>query len=191
MFDYEEVGAAASSLTGSVRADRIAELQQRVHQMQGTALSQPVPTLPALQPLLTLRTGASYAVDSPALAMALMAGPSAAGWWSAVVGLPELGIEAAAALGVALERTVLVPDPGAAWLNVVATLAEVLPVVVTRPPAAVGQHDAARLTARLRQRGAVLIALGDWPRADARLRVVRSRWSGIGAGHGHLAGRVL
>ena len=170
--------------------------------MQGTAVSHPLQTLPALRPLVQLRTGASYAVDSPVLAMALMAGPSSAGAWCGVVGMPDFGVEAAAALGVDPDRTVLVPEPGEAWLNVTAAMIDVLSVVVVQPPGATGHrgdgrqlgqqvspHQAARLTARLRQRESVLIALGDWPRADARLRVAQTRWSGIGQGHGHLSAR--
>src|SRR5207245_1888998 len=64
-----------------------------------------LPVLPALAPLLPeagLRRGSTVAVTgSVTLAMALLAGPSAAGSWGAVVGLPSLGAEAAAALGVA------------------------------------------------------------------------------------------
>lgn len=163
--------------------------------MQGTSVSQPLPTLPALRSLVQLRTGASYAVDSPVLAMALMAGPSSAGSWCGVVGVPDFGVEAAAALGVDPDRTVLVPEPGEDWLNVAAAMIDVLTVVVVQPPLGpdgrfgVGPHQAARLGSRLRQREAALIALGDWPRCDARLRIRQTRWSGIGQGHGHLSGR--
>ena len=160
--------------------------------MQGTAISHSLPTLPALRSLVQLRTGASYAVDSPVLAMALMAGPSAAGSWCGVVGVPDFGIEAAAALGVDPDRTILVPEPGENWLNVAAAMIDVLTVVVVQPPGvagAVSQHQAARLGSRLRQREAVLIALGDWPRCEARLQTRGTRWSGIGQGHGHLSAR--
>lgn len=182
-----------SSLPGpgdgaAVRSERIQELQQRVHRMQGTTASHPLPTVPGIAELVRLRTGASYAVDRPALAMTLMAGPSAAGSWSAVIGVGDFGLEAAAELGVDLDRTILVADPGQAWLEVVAALVDVLPVVVVRPPEGVGQQQAARLSARLRQRDAMLIALGDWPRAEARLSIRRSSWSGIGRGHGRLTG---
>jgi hypothetical protein len=164
----------------------IAELRQQVHRMQGTAVSQTMPTLPALAELIRLRSGASYSVDRPALAMALMAGPSRAGAWSAVIGVRDFGLEAAAELGVDLERTVLVPEPGEAWLEVAAALIDVLQVVVVRPPGAVNQHQAARLASRLRQRDAVLVAVGQWPRAEAALSIRGSQWTGIGRGHGRL-----
>ncbi len=173
------------------RAERIDELRQRMHQLQPAAASHPLPTVPALAELVRLRTGASYAVDRPLVAMALMAGPSAAGSWSAVVGDGNFGAEAAAELGIDLDRTVLVADPGQSWLEVVAALIDVLPVVVVRPPEAVGQQQAARLAARLRKRDAALIALGDWPRAEARLSIRKSSWSGIGRGHGRLTGHCV
>src|SRR6187455_963660 len=93
----------------------------------------PLETHPALAGLVQLRAGASYSVDSATLALALMAGPSRAGGWCAVVGVLDFGAEAAAALGVDLDRTVLVPDPGEQWLEVTAALVDVATVVLVQP----------------------------------------------------------
>src|SRR4051794_41956657 len=61
-----------------------------------------------------LRAGASYSIlGSTTLAMALLSGPSAAGSWCAVVGVPEFGAQAALAQGIDLERLGLVPRPRA------------------------------------------------------------------------------
>src|SRR5918994_1936737 len=64
-----------------------------------------LPVVPALQPLLPsggLRRGTTVAVtSSAALALALVAGASAAGSWVAAVGLPDLGIVAAVETGIA------------------------------------------------------------------------------------------
>ncbi|WP_208020640.1 hypothetical protein [Labedella phragmitis] len=176
--------------------DRILELQARIKGMQETKLdARALPTVPALGPLLpggALRAGSSYSVHRSALlALALLAGPSAAGSWCAVVGMPTLGAEAAAGLGIDLERLVLVPDPGEQWLAVTAAMADVVTVVLTRPPGRVSPGDLARLTARLRQRGAALVVLGDWPQSEATLRVSGGSWEGIGHGHGHLAARQV
>ncbi|MBC7633515.1 hypothetical protein [Aeromicrobium sp.] len=171
-------------------APTLSELRERVNQMQGRPAAQPVPTHPALAGLLQLQTGSSYAVSSASLAIALMAGPSADGAWCAVVGSSELGLEAAAAAGVELRRTILVPDPGEAWLEVTAALIDVLGVVVVVPPATpVGAKDLSRISARLRQRGSILIAWGDWPRCDARVTMRDVEWVGVGHGHGHLQAR--
>jgi hypothetical protein len=155
-----------------------------------------VPTDPAVAPLLpggALRSGVAYAAPgSLALAMLLLAGPSAAGAWCGVVGIPEFGAEAAAELGIALERLVLVPSPGEHWLTVAAQLTEVLPIVLLRPPATgASPAETARLASRLRQRDATLLVAGPWAGAEATLETEGSSWTGIGAGWGYLAAREL
>ena len=162
--------------------------------MQATTLdSRALPTAEALRPLLpggSLKAGVAYSVrGSTSLAMLMLAGPSAAGAWCGVVGAPDFGVEAAAAAGLDLSRLVLVPDPGQHWLPVTAQLADVLNVVLVRPPAAARDTDASRLASRLRQRGATLVVQGPWQQAEAVLEVVSSSWHGLGAGHGYLAGR--
>jgi hypothetical protein len=155
-----------------------------------------LPVLPALEPLLPqpgLRRGATVAVTgSAALALALVAGASAAGSWVAAVGLPDLGILAAAETGVVLERLALVPAPGArAWPTVVAALLDAIDVVLVRSPPGLPSARARRLTARARERGVVLVPLGPWPQpADLRLAVTASTWHGLGQGHGSLHSRV-
>ena len=129
MFDYRGVSPQATS-------SRINELQQRVQRMQGSAISRTLESLPGLSGVLQLRTGEAYAVDSPSLAMALVAGASQAGEWIAIVGAPDLGLEAAAGFGIDLERTVVVPHPGELWLSVTAGLLDVATVVIAKPPCA-------------------------------------------------------
>jgi hypothetical protein len=176
----------------TVSAPRTTET--RVQQALDTAGGErSLPTLPAVSELLAgapLRGGAVYSVrGSSALVMAMMAGPSAEGAWCGVVGMPSFGAEAARALGVDLERLVLVPDPQHDWLSVVAALVDALTVVVVRPPGEVTSGEASRLSARLRTRGAMLIAVGSWPGSEARLEVQANTWSGLGAGEGHLTAR--
>jgi hypothetical protein len=172
-------------------APTLDELRARVNQMQGRPAAQPVATHSAFAGLLQLQTGSSYGVDSASLAMALMAGPSADGAWCGVVGSAEFGLEAAAAAGVDLRRTILVPDPGEAWLEATAALIDVLGVVVLAAPARVSDKDVSRISARLRQRGGILISYGDWPRCEARLSMRDAEWVGMGRGHGHLQGRLV
>jgi len=167
----------------------VEQLRERVTAIQGGPTRVPVPTHPAVADLLQLRTGGSYGVDSASLALALAAGASAAGEWVGFAGWPDFGAEAAAALGVDLARTVLVPDPGEHWLEVAAALVDVLRVVVLRPSVAVDARSAGVLDARLRSRSSVLVVWGQWPRVEARLSLEQARWSGPEQGHGRLRER--
>lgn len=151
----------------------------------------PLPMHPALADLVQLRTGAAYQVDRASLGLTLLAAPSHEGSWTAVVGAADLGIEAAAELGIDLTRTILVPDPGEQWVEATAALIDVVSVVLLRPPAAVPAHTANKLAARLRKRSSALVVWGDWPGAEARLRVLSSRWSGAEGGHGRLRSRQV
>jgi hypothetical protein len=204
--DVVEIDAATDDVSR-----RIQELQGRIRSMQATKLdSRLIPTHPAIAELLPgggLKQGAMYALDSAlnghslnghsaTLLLALLAGPSAAGSWCGVVGVPEFGIEAAATFGIDLDRLVLVPHPGDQWLAVTAAVADVMTVVVTRPPRAASDASLSRLSARLRQRGSTLIVLAGstvkaWPQAEALLSLTESDWSGIGDGFGHLAARQV
>jgi hypothetical protein len=154
-----------------------------------------LPVVPALQPLLPgqgLRRGSTVAVGrSAALALALVAGASAAGSWVAAVGLPDLGMVAAAEVGIDLERLALVPALGAgAWPAVVAALLDAVDVVLVRSPPGLPAGQARRLAARARERGAVLVPLGAWSVApDLWLAVAASTWQGLGQGHGRLEAR--
>ncbi len=153
-----------------------------------------VEPLAVLLPGGGLRRGTVVAVGGVAatsLALALVSSASAQGSWVAAVGLPRLGLVAAAELGVALDRVAVVdtPDRGS-WPSVVAALVDAVDLVLVGP-ARVRPGDARRLAARARERGAVLLPVGvDWPEApDVVLAAHSARWEGLGSGHGHLRAR--
>jgi hypothetical protein len=152
------------------------------------------------------------------LLLCLLAGTSSGGYWCAVVGLPALGLAAAAELGVDLGHLVLVPRPGSegCWQSVVATLLETVDLVCLAPGAPVRPADARRLAARARERCSTLLVLDGasaptgaprelspgparpgrvvacWPGpSDLRCAVRTSSWSGLGHGHGLLSSRQL
>jgi len=203
----DPVSAAAGERAASPRAQRtptsqieavetVQALQARIDALQRTRLdSRLMPTHEALADLLPdggLREGATYALSpSSALVMALLAGPSQAGSWCGVVGMPEFGIEAAEAMGIDLDRLVLVPHPGDAWLTVTASIADALGIVVVRPGRAASDGAIAKLAGRLRERGSTLLVLGPWPQAEAMISLTESRWSGLGDGHGYLSEREV
>ena len=170
--------------------------------------------LAPLFPEWGLRRGSTVTVEggpgATSLALALGAAASAEGSWVAGVNLPSLGLLAAAELGVALERVVVVARVApTAWATVVAALLDAVDVVWCGLPRRVSPGDARRLAARARERGSVLVPLapwssdtggdarpapGGWPQAaDVRLRTAPSSgWVGPATGGaGRLAARRL
>ncbi|PZS21430.1 MAG: hypothetical protein DLM54_04390 [Acidimicrobiales bacterium] len=139
--------------------------------------------------------GTGLGTGATSLLLALLAGPSAEGSWCAAVGLPRLGLVAAAELDIRLSRLVLVPTPGPSWPTVTAALLDACDLVAVQPPTRVRLMDARRLAARARERGAVLVVApggGIWPEVpDVRLSALGGQWHGLGVGHGHVQGRWL
>jgi hypothetical protein len=149
-----------------------------------------LPVLSALRELLPrggLARGSVLTVtEFGLLALALMVGASAAGAWCGIAGVPEAGVLAAAGLGLDVERMLLVPDPGPAWPQVVASLLDGCELVLLRPPGPAPAQVRRQLDATLRRCRGVLLVAGDWPGAQVRLRVAAQRWIGLGDGHGRL-----
>ncbi|MFZ9630179.1 MAG: hypothetical protein ACO3C1_12615 [Ilumatobacteraceae bacterium] len=177
----------------------------------------PVPrTLPvcgALAPLLpaaSLRGGAVVACEGRAavtLAAAVVSAASVAGSWTAVLGLPEMGLAALAEAGVVLERVVCVAAGGDGavgdgaggatgtggagtgalpWPEVLAAAVDGFEMVVVGPALAqVPPAVVRRVLARAAARGVVLVAI-DVPvfGADLHLDVTDAEWRGLDAGHG-------
>jgi hypothetical protein len=196
-------GRADAKLDGRVRVkgDALAlERAARLARPVSLAGHQLLPTLDALHPLLPdpgLRRGTVVAVEGAAatsLALALAAGASAAGSWVGVVGVPSLGLAAAAELGVALERLVLVapPSPGE-WATVAATMVDAFDVVLAAPPRRGGLAMARRLQARVRERGAVLctVRVSGGTEPDLTLATTAVTWEGLEPGAGCLQARQV
>lgn len=151
-----------------------------------------LPVTPALAKLVPdgLRRGTAVSVSgSTALVLALLAEATREGSWAAIAGMPEVGVAAAAELGVELERLALIPALGAEVAAVVSALVDGFDLVVLGPAVARGIQAplARRLGGRVRNRGAVLLAAGSWPGADLELSVSNRRWRGLtDDGFGHL-----
>jgi hypothetical protein len=146
-----------------------------------------LPTLRGLLPRGGLARGSVLAVaEFGLLCLALAAAASADGAWCGIAGIPEAGLLAAAGLGLDAERILLVPEPGPAWPQVVASLLDGCELVLLRPPGRAPAQVRQRLEATLRRGRGVLLVAGDWPGAQLRLRVVTQRWTGLGDGHGRL-----
>jgi hypothetical protein len=152
-----------------------------------------------------LQRGSVVGVGGPcgatALALALAAGPTRSGSWTAFVGMPELSWAAAAELGVDLDRVVVVRPTAPARAAVVAALVDAFDVVVCGLDGTLSATEARRLAARVRERGSVLVVVEGgtggirrarraWPGAtDAGFTVTGSTWSGLEGGAGHLRQR--
>ncbi len=114
-----------------------------------------LPVTPVLTELLPgggLRRGTAVSVSgSTALLLALLAEATQEGSWAAIAGLPEIGVAAAAELGVDLDRLALVPNPGAEVVAVVSALIDGFDLVVLGPSRARGVQPqvARRLAGRV------------------------------------------
>ena len=147
--------------------------------------------LAGLLPSGALDRGSTVVVGgSTALVLALLAEASRSGSWVGLVGLPRVGVLAAHQLGLDLDRVVLVPAPGPDGPTVVAALLDGVDVVVVGE-AALTDADRRRLSARARERGAVLLSTTFWPGAHVVLTVEASHWDGLGRGNGRLRDRRL
>ncbi|QPP07530.1 hypothetical protein G4Z16_15315 [Streptomyces bathyalis] len=148
--------------------------------------------LGSLLPGGCLRAGTTVSAGGDMPLLLALAGWAAAeaGPW-AVVGLPQLGVLAAQSMGLDVGVGMFVDHPGRHWPEVVATLAEVVPVLLLGGCGPATGRTAQRVGAVLRRTGTVLLTAGEWEGADVRLAVTRSRWVGVGAGHGLLCARQV
>ena len=112
-----------------------------------------------------------------------------------MVDVPWLGVEAAAELGVPLERLVRIdpaePDDAVAWADLVAAVLDGFELVVTRVPRRVNAGVLRRVQSRVQAREGVLLAVGDpGPLGvDVAMEASTPVWEGVEHGAGHLRGR--
>lgn len=188
------VSSPVSGVPSSAGPARLGAPQRSV-EIEPAAAARVLPVHDAVASLLPSRgldRGATVVVTgSTSLVLALISEASRAGGWVALVGLPTVGVLAAHQLGLELERTVLVPAPGPDAPTVLAALLDGVDVVVVGPGAALGPSDQRRLSARARERSAVLLPTTPWSGAHVVLTAEGSRWDGLGRGDGRLRSRHL
>ena len=118
----------------------------------------------------------------------------------ALIDVPTFGLDAAREAGVALERVVAISasvsgqQGGAAeWADVLAAAIDGFEVVVARVPAHLSASAARKVATRIRQRGAVVVLLGDVGAmsCDGVIESVAVSWVGLGQGFGHLRQRTV
>ena len=146
------------------------------------------PVLPVAAPLAAvlprggLARGSVVSVlgqGATSLLFTLLAGPEAS--WTALVGMPGVGLLAAAEFGVDLDRVVVIPEPGPDVLQVLSILVDGVDMIAVALPTQVmpGPSRQRVLTGRLRQRGCG--AAGDGAVAGCRPGADRSL-DGFGTG---------
>ena len=127
------------------------------------------------------------------LSTALIAAATTSGSWCVTVGFADMGIASMAETGADLEHMAMVPRPGHNWAGAVATALDGVDLVLLRLPFPARPAMARNLTARARERRAVLIVLATeraWPEGpDLTIRIEQGTWSGVGEGHGYLSAR--
>lgn len=192
--------ASLAALNGVTTANGVSVVAPFAEAQAARASGEPVagrvlPTRTELATVLPwpgLRRGSTVAVHgSMTLLSALLSEATAEGSWAAVVGLPGLGVVAAAEAGVEVSRLALVPRPGRDPLTVAAALLDGVDLVVLGDTQRLHDSDARRLSARARHRGSVLLPFGPWPGADVQLHCSDARWRGVHAGSGHLREREI
>lgn len=216
----------------ATRIEDPAERRARVRQLAAglapvsLASQQRLPVVPALAQMLpaggpsrgsTVSVGGRCGALSLAALLAVEA--SKAGSWVVAVGMAEFNWEAALALGVVAERSVVVRlTERSRVTEVMAALVDAADVVLVGPEVVLAASAVRRLRARARERGSVLIrvqpqharrvaqgavarevgrrgltAASDdrWEGVELSLHARTLQWSGLGQGWGHLSGRLV
>ncbi|MFC4124840.1 hypothetical protein [Nocardia rhizosphaerae] len=199
------MGSEASSPEADARELVLADLRRRMSAVpaRGQEATARIPgeqplrrdLLPVPAPLAELLPGGGLpkgAVVAYSGAHSLLAGLLAAvtgdGGYAAVVGLPRLGLLAAAEMGAQLSRLAVIADPGPDPGEVAAVLLDGLDLVILGlDGVAVPPARCRVLAARARNRGATLVvAGGGWTDPALRLDTRVSGYDGLGAGRGRL-----
>jgi len=184
-----------SGVMGGAEIAQVISLSPVRHRDDVLAGEGMLPVLPALRELLPgggLQRGSVVTSgDWGLLSLALMAGASADGAWCAAVGVPALGVRAAAEAGLEPDRLLLIADPGRGWPQVVASLLDGFDIVLLCPPEQPSAQLRRKMEAAARRYGSVLVVAGDWPGAQSHLLAADSQWVGIGARHGRLRARLV
>lgn len=189
----------------AVTAERLAELRRRMAAIpaRGAASAGRLPSAAelrreslavpsALVELLPEGGLAKGSVVSYSGATSLLAGLLAAvtesGGHAAAVGLPRLGLLAAAEMGAQLGKLAFVPDPGPDPVEVAAVLLDGLDLVVLGLGGRSVPTSRTRvLAARARSKGATLVVTGGaWTGATLRIDTRIAGYEGMGRGRGRL-----
>ncbi len=170
-------------------------------------------TLPVAEPMQSLfvegglvrgRVVSCQGAAAASIANVVVRDALVAGAWLAVVDVAGFGADAAAEMGLPLERIVRIDTCAAGaegseleWIDVMGAAIDGFDMVITQVPTALcgDRRPAAvrKLSSRLQQRGAVVVALGATGAlaCDVEIRTERTLWEGLDDGAGHLRRRHI
>lgn len=123
---------------------------------------------------------------STSILLAMVAEATASDAWVAVVGLPSLGMAAAADFGIDLARLVLVSNPGTQAPRVLAALIDGFDAVIIGREVRVNAGQRRSLLGRARNQRTVVFAQ-NWPESTVRVEAAAVSWRGVGEGEGYLS----
>ncbi len=171
---------------------------------------EPLPTLPVSPDLhamfpegglvrgRTVLCGGDAAV---ALALRIVSQPTQAGSWLGVVGVHNIGVQAASEQGVALQRVVFVQPATsrAEWVSTVAAAADGFDVLMLEVPHGITVADARRVQTRIQSRRNALVLIGATQKLalqsvfqpDVVMDTTTTQWNGIERGSGHVQSREV
>lgn len=163
-----------------------------------------------------LRRGTTISVEgdvgTTSLGLALCARATSSGLWMGCLNVPSMGWAAADAMGVDLCRVVSVEVSVAEMVDAAAAMVDVFDLVVCDGLGGISRSQSQRLSARVRERGCVLLVLdgpllhgtetiarggghgrsvGPRGSVDVVVAVDQVSWSGLGDGHGRLRSRSV
>lgn len=139
--------------------------------------------------LSTMTTITASRLGATSLLWRLLAGPTRAGAWCALAGLPRAYPPAATAAGVDLDRLALVDAAGPRIVDAAGALAGGVAVLVV-PTGVFAPKQVRRLAARARRHGTSIVWWETRPvvGSDARLHVAQAHWHGLRSNEGRRCG---
>lgn len=171
---------------------------------------EPLPTLPVSSDLRVMfpegglvrgRTVLCGGDAAVALALRIVSQPTQAGSWLGVVGVHNIGVQAASEQGVALQRVVFVQPATsrAEWVSTVAAAADGFDVLMLEVPHGITVADARRVQTRIQSRRNALVLIGATQKLalqsvfqpDVVVDTTTTQWNGIERGAGHVQSREV
>lgn len=189
------------------RSERLEYLRSKMAAVpaKGEAVSEALPSdsrevLAVPAPLAELlprggltRGSVSVVSGANSMLLGILAAVTQADLFVAVIGMPKLGLLAAAEMGARLDRLALIPDPGPDPAGVAAVLLDGIDLVVLGlGGTAMAPSRARAVVARARsKRAALLIADGQFAGAEVSIDSRVEGYAGLGRGDGRVHGLQL